>query len=289
MGSSIQTGHLISPDGATLPYFMFGQGSRPMVYIPGAGDGIATAHHASRRLKGWLRGYEKHFKVLYVSRREGLGPTHTHAHVAQDVAWMMDQLQWGPSLIEGQSAGGAIAQQLAHQRPDLTALLVLSSTAAWLEPHAQEIIAQWRALVVQRDWPSFFEQVAHSMWQDRRMVMLRPFERLLIQQAIPKDPDRLLAILDHLIGMDQRDILSTISAPTLVSAGRLDALFGPAQQLNMAELIPNTHVYFGDQYGHGHDIANPGHALRVAAFARMHGLGRWPVKPWERDLAVEAI
>ena len=289
MAPSPQTGHLIAPDGATLPYFTFGQGTRPMVYIPGAGDGIATAHEASKRLRSWLKGYDKHFKVLYISRREGLSTAHTHAHVACDVAWMMEQLQWGPSLIEGQSAGGAIAQHLAAQRPDLTALLVLSSTAAWLEPHAREIVSRWRELVVQKQWPAFFEQVAHSMWQDRRMSMLRPFERLLAQQAVPKHPERLLAILDNLLAMDQRDLLPRIQAPTLVSAGKLDALFGPTQQLDMAQQIPSTHLYFGEQYGHGHDIANPGHARRVAAFARMHSRTLWPMEPWQPSASVEAI
>jgi hypothetical protein len=57
----------------------------------------------------------------------------------------------------------------------------------------------------------------------------------------------------------------------------------------MAELIPSTHVYFGEQYGHGHDIANPDHARRVAAFARMHSLPRWPIEPWKQTNSIEAI
>lgn len=268
--TSVQTGILRTPDGAQLSYFTFGNGQRPMVYIPGAGDGLATAHQASQRLKWWIKGYDKHFKGLYISRRDPLSSTHTHEDIARDVIWAMETLGWGPSLIEGQSAGGAIAQWVAALRPDLAPLLVLSSTAGWLEDHAVETIQQWRQFAIDGNWSDFFDGVARCMWQDRRMLMLRPFERLLTQNAVPTQPERLLAILDQLLRMDHRPMLSELQSQTLISAGTLDLLFPPTQQKVLSELIPNTHLYLGDRYGHGHDIANPKHAQRVAAFARMH-------------------
>lgn len=45
-----------------------------------------------------------------------------------DVAALIETLGLGPSIIVGYSMGGAIAQLLAHRRPDLVAGLVLSGT-----------------------------------------------------------------------------------------------------------------------------------------------------------------
>ena len=82
-------GRFTTPDGAQLPYLITGSGPRPMVYIPGAGDGLASADQLGSRMKWWLAGRLDYFRVLYVGRRAGLRPPlqDTPAHSERMVCW----------------------------------------------------------------------------------------------------------------------------------------------------------------------------------------------------------
>src|SRR5579875_4082634 len=58
--------------------------------------------------------------------------------VAADTAAVLRQLDVGPALVAGYSMGGAIAQQLAHDHPEVVRGVVLSGTAQhWQDPQTQ--------------------------------------------------------------------------------------------------------------------------------------------------------
>lgn len=264
------TGKLTTPDGALISYLTCGHGPRRMVYIPGAGDGVASAGDAARGLSWWMRGRERYFEVLYISRREPLHASTSLHTQAQDMIWVMEQLCWGPSIVEGQSAGGLIAQLMAASRPDLVPLLVLSSSAAHLDDCARAHCREWLDLIEQNRWGAFFEHFAMLLWRDTRLAILRPFQRLLHQATCPQHPERLTHIIKSLLDVDHRSILPQVQAPTLVIGGAQDKIFGPELQNEMASALPNSTLLLTQGYGHGHDLENPLHIQRVAAFARLH-------------------
>lgn len=241
-----------------------------MVYIPGAGDGLATASQAATRLLWWLKWRGQFFEVLYLSRRDPLPVGFSLEDQAADVAWAMEQLQWGPALIEAQSAGGPLGQLVAATRPDLAPLLVLSSSAAFLDDHAKAQLGVWLDEIVRGDWASFFDGTAKMLWQGTKLTALRPFKKLLSDLATPQDPARLITILQGLLEVDHRRLLSTLESPVLISAGAQDELFRPSLQQEMSGLIKRSTLILTEGFGHGHDMENPQHVERVAAFARLH-------------------
>lgn len=269
---NLQQGTLQLPDGARISYLTGGEGTRPLVFLPGAGDGLATACELSGRLTGWLRGRFERFHVLYVSRREPLTRQVSLRQQARDVAYVMEQLGWPASLIEAQSAGGPIGQWLAVERPELVSGLVLSSTAAWLDAPARAQVEAWLEMVQREDWDAFFASAASLFWRDERAAMLRPFLRLLCSMARPAAPARLEVILGQLLELDHRDLLGRITAPTLVTGGLDDRIFSPALQREMAARIPRATVTLHDSYGHGNDLENPEHVRLLTAFARLSAL-----------------
>ncbi|MFN8024932.1 MAG: alpha/beta hydrolase [Acidimicrobiia bacterium] len=88
----------------------------------------------------WCRAFEplgRDFRVLAPDLRgHGNGMRHRAvfrlADCADDLAALLDTLHTGPVVVAGYSMGGAIAQLLARQRPDLVAGMVLCATAAQL-------------------------------------------------------------------------------------------------------------------------------------------------------------
>ena len=266
----IHASSLTTPDGAQLAYLTLGDGPRRMIYLPGAGDGIARADEAKERLLWWLKARAGYFSVLYLSRRDPLPVDWTLEDQARDVIWAVEQLGWAPALLEAQSAGGPVGQLVAAKRPDLAPLLVLSSTAAWLDEAARALCQRWLDQVLRADWEGFFEETTRHLWQDARYASLRPFRRLLTGLATPSDPRRLAHILGQLLTLDHRALLPTIKTPVLVSAGEQDKLFGPQLQRQMSALLPQSELILTPGFGHGHDMENPQHVQLVAAFARLH-------------------
>lgn len=265
-----RAGSLQTPDGAHISYLTLGAGPRRLVYLPGAGDGLATAAQAARRINHWLKWRGDFFEVLYLSRRDPLPQGFTLEDQAQDVIWAMEQLGWAPAVIEAQSAGGPLGQLVAARRPDLAPLLVLSSSAAFLDDHAKAQLSRWIDEVRRGDWESFFEGTAKLLWQSGRFASLRPFQRLLMGMATPKEPTRLINILESIKDVDHRQLIQKLSSPVLISAGAQDQLFRESLQREMSLLIPQSTLWLGEGFGHGHDMENPEHVQRVAAFARLH-------------------
>lgn len=241
-----------------------------MVYIPGAGDGLASADQLGSRMKWWLAGRLDYFRVLYVGRRAGLRPEISIEQQARDIKALLEHLDWPTSLVEGQSAGGALAQQLAVVAPEHVGALALSSTMAWLDETSQALIAYWVELLRDEDWETFFSSTTNLFWTEQRAAMLEPFKRLLVRLARPGDKDRLLVILQQLLEFDHRALLSEIEMPTLVTGGLEDEIFAPELQLAMAARIGNVQTIMQPGFGHGNDLENPAHTRLLAAFGRLH-------------------
>lgn len=241
-----------------------------MVYVPGIGDGLATADQSARRLTHWLRERAKFFTILYVSRRDDLDARVMLSEHADDLIHVVETLDWGPALLEAQSAGGPIGIIAAHKRPDLFPMLTLSSSAAWFEGVVTTQAHQWVELIRANDWLALFESAAEFLWRDRRLAMLRSFGSVFSDLIKPKNPKRLEALFQGLRGVDLRELLPHLSVPTLVTAGEEDRLFAPYIQQEMASLIPTSTLVLAPGYGHGLDWEDPKHAERLAAFARMH-------------------
>jgi pimeloyl-ACP methyl ester carboxylesterase len=266
------TGDVETEDGARVSYMRFGVGSRRLVFIPGAGDGLADASGAARRLSWWMRDRARRFDVLYVSRRVGLTLDVSLERQADDVARVMEHLSFGPALVEAQSAGGSIGQLLAARRPDLAPALVLSSSSARLNDATRAMCARWLHLARARDWEGFFDATAPVFFPGPTGAMLRSFSGLLRDLITPEDPRRVEAILEQLIAFDHRELLTDLSVPVLISAGADDMIFPTSQQHEMNALIPRSTLILSPGFGHSHDLENPAHVDRVAAFARLHGV-----------------
>jgi 3-oxoadipate enol-lactonase len=112
-------------------------------------------------LHGWVASADLNFGALYDDviaagyrvvaidhRGHGRGPRplvpFRLTDCAADAAAVIRTLALGPVIVFGYSMGGAIAQILAHEHPDVVAGLVLSGTAQhWQE---EELRRSWKAM-----------------------------------------------------------------------------------------------------------------------------------------------
>ena len=247
---------------------MLGDGPVPIVLIPGAGDGLATMRDAARRVAFFYRKRVSRYRMLLLSRRQPIPRSFTVERHADDYAWAMALLGWGPSVIECKSAGGPIGQWLAVKRPELVRGLILSCSLHRTDPLTRAIVEHWIKLARRGRWYELNMSAIEYTYRPQTIEKYRRFLPLLRLFPSPRYPERLERILEGLLDLDNRPILPDIERPTLVIGGEEDRVIPAYIQHEMAELIPNSRLKLYPGYGHGNDQENPDHERQVDAFVR---------------------
>jgi pimeloyl-ACP methyl ester carboxylesterase len=119
----------LQPDGVSLFYEEAGSGRPPMVLVHGwccdqtfMAPQLTHFRNAHRVLALDLRGH---------GQSDQPQQPDTSAGVADDLAWMCHELTLERPVVVGHSMGGAIALELAAQRPDLPSAIVLLDSAVF--------------------------------------------------------------------------------------------------------------------------------------------------------------
>ncbi|HEU4710771.1 MAG TPA: alpha/beta fold hydrolase [Pyrinomonadaceae bacterium] len=179
------------------------------------------------------------------------GPV-TMNRMAQDVAQLMDQLDIPQAVIGGLSMGGYVALAFCKQFPDRVRALLLADTRAQADT---EEAKKTRA-----------EQAEKAMSEGMAGIADAMLPKLLTPDTVSKRPEVVKRIRDMmlktkpegaagaLLGMAQRDdqteFISSIKVPTLIVAGREDAITPPADSEAMHSKIAGSRLIVIENAGH---------------------------------------
>ncbi len=189
-------------------------------------------------------------------------------NMALDVVALMDGLDIDTAHIAGISMGGFIAQLLAAKYPSrvlsMTSIMSGSGSvdpalidALWSVRRSREAFIQdWVEYVRQFGSKKYFEGDNYS-----RRIAAAAFDRCYSPDGANR---QLLAIFSR---KNTRDLVRTISGPTLVVHGTGDLLIPPVNGEETAELIPDATFQLID--GMGHDIP-PGLGKPLAEIVLAH-------------------
>ncbi len=167
--------------------------------------------------------------------------------VAADAAAVLRELGVGPVLVAGYSMGGAIAQQLAHDHPDVVRGVVLSGTAQhWQDPQTQRA---FKALGVLGFMLSLAPRFTYGL-AFRRVGVLREAPGAWVRAELMRNEARDIAEAGRELGrFDSRPWLDEVRAPVAVVLTTRDELVSPRKQRALAEAararvfeVPLTHL-----------------------------------------------
>jgi len=171
--------------------------------------------------------------------------------MADDAAAVLDATGYGSAHVLGASMGGVIAQKLALRHPHRVRSLVLACTACHTDPWRQEILERWaveaetlgprRFLLANLDW---LAAGACSRWFWSLYARLVPQPFASSAQGFVGQVHACLGAADY------RPALATISAPTLVVAGKRDRLTPVDDSVLLAGLIPGAELAVIPGAGH---------------------------------------
>ncbi|MHA5051373.1 bifunctional 3-oxoadipate enol-lactonase/4-carboxymuconolactone decarboxylase PcaDC [Streptomyces sp. SD15] len=161
-----------------------------------------------------------------------IGPGATVADLAELVLALADSLGIDRFGYAGVSLGGAVGLHLAVHHPErVSSLAVICSSAHFNGSKTW----QERAEVVRRVGLAALAETANSRWFTPGFTVPE-----LVADHRAADPEAYAACCDALAAFDLRDQLASITAPTLLIAGREDPATPPAHLREIADAVPGA-------------------------------------------------
>lgn len=262
-----KNGILNLPTG-TVDYIRFGSGQKPLIMLPGVGDGLKTVKGMALPFAFLYRSLAKEFTVYVISRRRILSPGMTTRDMAEDLNTAMDALGLSSSSLVGVSQGGMIAQWLAIDHPDKVGKLVLTVTLSRPNATVQDVIARWLEMCDRGDYKGIMLDTAERSYSEKRLKQARIEYRLLGSIGKPESFDRFRIQAASCVAHNTYDLLDHIICPSLVIGGKEDKIVTGEASAEMAERIPDCELYMYDGLGHGLYEEAPDFLKRVYDFCK---------------------
>ncbi|MEH7414847.1 alpha/beta hydrolase [Neobacillus drentensis] len=241
-----------------VPYLHFGKGE-PLVLIHGLGE----------VKEGWSNQFElaEQFELIIPDLRGHGDCTRTDGisipNFASDIIGLLKELDIINAHILGLSMGGAVAQEIYRQAPDLCRSLMLVSTFHYFPKKLKKILYNNRR--------KKFEAVTASGKQTEFLahMALYSWSKNTIDTFIHYFRPRYFIFLESLkmcLEVNNRSLLPNIKVPSLIIGGQYDSVLPVWIQASMHKLIPNSKFII---------MRNTGHLAKLEAKDRFNQLLRW--------------
>ena len=234
-----------------MDYIRFGKGPRPLVMIPGVGDGLTTVKGQAIPFSVLYRKLMKDFTVYVFSRRRSLTPGMTTRDLAKDLCLAMDQLGISHAAVVGVSQGGMIVQWLAIDHPEKVDRLVLVVTSARTNETIESAIGNWIRQAEAGDYKGIMLSTADLSCSEEKLRRERFIYRLLGSFGKPESFQRFIIQAESCVTHDAYDALPGITAQVLVIGGTDDKIVSGAASEEIAQQIPGSVLHMYEGLGHG--------------------------------------
>lgn len=258
-------------EGMIAEYAEFGEGTLPMVVVPGVGDGLRTVGGSDRLLGMYYRKYAKDFRVFLVSRPHGLPQGATTRDMARYLNAFFATAGLDSAYVCGISQGGMIAQWLAIDYPDRVRKLCLMVSTPHVTNAMQQVIGTWRDLAREANHADLVVSICENTFSAHRLRWYRMAYPLLRRIGKPKDWKRFIIQAEACLTHDASHHLSAINVPTLVVGGDADLVIGSGMSEELAHGIADAELKIYSGWGHGAYEEAPGVLQLIADFFNEQG------------------
>ncbi len=225
----------------------------------GQGDPILLVHGLGGDIRSWEfqeNALAEHFTLIMPDQRghgHSGGPdadTVSTEDFANDLATLLDKLNYDSLHVVGHSMGGMIAQQFALDHPEYVEKLVLIDTAPRITEATIDEVYSWREAQVEGGAEAYQEASVRSTFP-REFIQNNPnlIDYLMSRENLVNQEGVLAAGLG-MASFDITDRLSEIDAETLIIHGEEDAIMGLSLAKVMHERFPDSHIITFADCGH---------------------------------------
>lgn len=233
---------LVRANGLDIYYAESGAGP-PVLWLQGLGAEHTAWSAQIARFSAWYRCIAPDSRD--VGRSARATAPYTLAEVAADAAALLRRLDATPAHVVGLSLGGAVAQHLALDYPEMVRSLCLVSTFARQGARQRELLLAWREIYARVDLVTFYRQANTWLFSERFFERPRNAENVLRYVAASphaQEPEAFARQVDAALTHDTTARLPALRVPALVISGERDILAPPHLGTELAVLIPGARL-----------------------------------------------
>ena len=234
----------------SMDYVTFGKGNKPLVIIPGLGDGLQTVKGMAMPFSITYRKLAERYKINVFSRINELRQGYTTRDMAADVAEAMEVLNITSAYVMGISQGGMIAQWLAVNFPEKVEKLVLAVTTAKPTQLARERIEHWQQLSQSGNYKHLMLDIAKHSYTQKSYQKWRLLYNIMGRLGRIKDENRIAIQSQSCLTHDSLEVLKEIHCPTLVLGALEDDVIGVDGSKELAKAISGCQLLILKHSGH---------------------------------------
>ncbi len=226
----------------------------------GEGKALIILHGLGNNSQSWahqLRQLEEQFRVIawdapgYGDSSDPKEEFQQFSQFADVLKEFLDRLGLQSVYLLGHSMGSAIALDFTSRFPEMVdALIIADATrgAAGVSPEENERRLQNRLHAINTLHPSELARtrVKALLSPNASVEVVKEAERIMSQVR----PAGYRSVSYSLSNLNQMDLLSTISVPTLVMCGELDGVTPVSESKVFHELIPHSKLAIVPNTGH---------------------------------------
>ena len=227
----------------------------------GEGFPVFLIHGLAGDHKAWLDqiGYFKsNYRVIAVDN-PGSGKSSpvtkpcTTQELANTMLEVMENLSIDKAHIVGRSLGGFIGQWMVNTRPECVKSLVISASAAKVDPIGTRILKNMKEILEWRgNWTDWARHSNHLFFSadffNRNPDIVKAVEAIVGNEKRSKES--YLNLNDTALAHDFRDRLGTITCPTLIMAGLFDPICSIQCAYEMRDNIPESELVVFEKSSH---------------------------------------
>ena len=234
----------------SMDYVTFGKGKKPLVIIPGLGDGVQTVKGKAQLFSLSYRLLAKHYKIYVFSRINELRQGYTTRDMAADVAEAMETLNLDTAYVMGISQGGMIAQWLAVDFPERVQRLILTVTTAKPSQLARERIERWQKLSQSGNFKHLMLDIAQHSYTQKSYQKWRFLYNIMGRLGRIKDEKRIVIQSQSCLEHNSLGVLKYIHCPTLILGALEDDVIGVKGSKELEKAISGCQLLILKHSGH---------------------------------------
>lgn len=250
----------------SMDYVTFGKGKKPLVIIPGLGDGLYTVKGMAMTFSITYRILAERYKIYVFSRINELRQEYTTRDMAADVAEALEILKITSAYVMGISQGGMIAQWLVADFPEKVQKLVLAVTTAKLGNLGRERISCWLNLIQTGTYKDLMIDIARHSYTTKSFGKFKHLYRIMGIFGNIKDIKRIDIQAVSCLKHDSLAFLEKINCPTLIIGAENDDVLGLDGSLRLHQHIKDSQLTILPECGHALYEQNKDFQKRVLVF-----------------------
>ena len=241
--------YIFTSNGMIMKYSIFGEGSKPLIIIPGIS--IKHVTDVANAVENQFSLLLKDFKIYLFDRRDDISVGYSVRDMVDDLAMALKKLDIKKACVFGASQGGTIAILLALYYPEFVEK-VLSASAPYgdISESGKKALQVWADFAARKDIKALAISFADMIYS---LATLKVSKEIIVNSVLDctdKDLEHFNLLCRSVIDYDYRDPIENITVPVLAIGSEGDRFFGAKPAREIAKKTKGEFYIYPAEFGH---------------------------------------